>query len=151
MNVNLVILIGRVATQPVHQNNRTYFRLVINEKYKEHEKTTGVTIVCFRRLAEVVNEYVTVGDLLYVQGKIDVYKNDAGEWFTSIVANSVQFAPKQLKHAEAQREYHVERPRKISSHTPEDTDRDAHASDLRQNERSESSDVFDFEEDDLPF
>lgn len=76
---NLVILVGRVGKDPEvrHlESGKTVanFSLATSETYKDQagnkkEETEWHDIVCWKGLAEVVEKYVTKGQMLYIEGK----------------------------------------------------------------------------------
>ena len=75
------------------------FSIAINESYKDKqgqkvEKTEWVNCVAFRKLAEIIQQYVTVGQQLYIEGRIHTRKWQDKEgkdrYTTEIVADSMQ-------------------------------------------------------------
>ncbi len=79
-SVNKVILVGNAGTMPEVKYTPSgipiaKFSLATNERYKDKagewvEKTEWHSIVCWSRLAEIVNEYVTKGSKLYIEGSL---------------------------------------------------------------------------------
>lgn len=79
-SVNKVILVGNIGTQPDSKYTPsgvpvTKFSLATNERYKDRagewaDKTEWHSIVCWSRLAEIVNEYVKKGSKIYVEGSL---------------------------------------------------------------------------------
>ena len=79
-NLNKVMLIGRLGADPElrHTDDGTpvaTFRMVTSEIYKDksgqkQEKSEWHSIVAWRKLAEIVGEYIKKGRLVYVDGKI---------------------------------------------------------------------------------
>lgn len=49
----------------------TSFTVAVNKKWDGGESTTWFKIACWRRLAEVCNEYVRKGRLVFIEGEID--------------------------------------------------------------------------------
>ena len=78
--VNKCIFIGRVGKDPEvrHTADGTAvasFSLAVSESWKgrdgnKQERTEWVNIVAWRKLAEVIGQYVKKGSLLYVEGKM---------------------------------------------------------------------------------
>lgn len=104
---NCAHLLGRVGKKDVkaikNGGNLTVLSLATTDRFKDStgqpvEITTWHHISCFSKLGEVVNQYVQVGDIIFVQGKIQNKKieqgNRAGQFFYSIHANDVKFIPK---------------------------------------------------------
>ncbi|MFC2129045.1 single-stranded DNA-binding protein [Bacteroidota bacterium] len=108
MSVNKVILIGNVGKDPEvrHLENGgpvARFSLATSETFtnKNGEKVTTTewhNVVFWRRLAEVVEKYVTKGSKLYVEGKITHRTWDDKEgnkrYTTEIVGNTMQMLDK---------------------------------------------------------
>lgn len=85
MSINKVILLGNVGQDPevrFSPNGTTFANITLatSEKWKDKqtgeqkEKTEWSKLVFSGRLAEVVEEYVTKGSKLYVEGKLDTRK-----------------------------------------------------------------------------
>jgi single-strand DNA-binding protein len=75
----------------------TTFRVAVNERYGENEKTVWFRVTCWRKLAEVTAQYVTKGKPLLIMGRIDArpYTNRQGDPACSLEleANTVKFLP----------------------------------------------------------
>lgn len=79
--LNKVILIGRCGNDPEIRYTTSgdpvaSFSLATSETWKnkqgnKQEKTVWHNIVIWRKLAEIVGEYVKKGSLLYLEGKIE--------------------------------------------------------------------------------
>src|SRR5258708_8734831 len=79
-SVNKVILVGNVGKDPEVRYSPSgtpvaNFSLATNERFKDRndewqERTEWHSIVAWKRLAEIVGEYVAKGSKLYVEGKI---------------------------------------------------------------------------------
>lgn len=101
MNVNKVILIGRVGNDPkIHNfendNSVAKFSLATSEtfKNKDNKKITNTqwhNVVVWGGLAKVVEKYVKKGDALYIEGKL-VYRHwddkDGNKKYTTEVVGS---------------------------------------------------------------
>ena len=84
MTVNKVFLIGRAGKDPetrymTNGEAVTNLSLATSENYKDkagakQEKTEWHNLTFYKRLAEVVGEYVKKGSMIYVEGKITTRK-----------------------------------------------------------------------------
>jgi single-strand DNA-binding protein len=86
--VNSSIFIGRVGQKPETRqlpsgDKLSTFSMALSEKYKDKngeriEKTTWINCVVFGKQAEIVEQYVDKGSLLYIEAKyqLDVYEKD---------------------------------------------------------------------------
>lgn len=83
--INKVILVGRVGKQPeiryaANGNAIATFSLATSEKYtnkqtgQKQETTDWHQVVIFGKLANVVENYVNKGDMLYLEGKVKTRK-----------------------------------------------------------------------------
>ena len=104
MSLNKAILIGHVGNDPEvrHLEAGTpvaNFRLATSETYKNREgervtQTEWHNVVVWRGLAEVVEKYVTKGQLLYIEGRIRTRawddKDGNKRYTTEIVADNLQ-------------------------------------------------------------
>lgn len=105
MSVNKCILVGRVGKDPeirYMSNGEAVANLTLatSEKWKDkegkqQEKTEWHNITAYRRLAEVLGEYVTKGSALYIEGKIQTRKwqdKDGNDRYTTeIIADKIDF------------------------------------------------------------
>jgi len=100
--MNKVMLIGHVGNDPemIQKDDLSIakFRMATTERWKDrdgynHEKTEWHNIVAFRRLAEIIGEYVSKGTALYVEGRIQTneWNDDDGNprSRTEIIANNM--------------------------------------------------------------
>jgi single-strand DNA-binding protein len=114
--INTAILLGRVGKKEVKPMKSggefTHFSIATNHKYKDatgayQEETTWHNISCFSKLAEIAAKYVHVGELVYVQGKIQNKKIEAGEragqFAYSVIANEIKLLPNGKKSAEKEK------------------------------------------------
>lgn len=102
--VNKVILVGNVGTDPESRympdgNAVTNLSLATSETWKDkntgqqQEKTEWHRLVFYRRLAEIVNEYVKKGSKLYVEGRLQTRsweQDGVKRYSTEIIANEMQ-------------------------------------------------------------
>lgn len=102
-SLNECNFIGRLGADPEMRYTPngacvTSFRIAVDNSYKDKEgnkvaSTDWFKVECWNRLAEVVNEYMRKGQLVFVQGrlKIDEYEQDgAKKYYTKIIARMVQ-------------------------------------------------------------
>ncbi|ADE12194.1 single-stranded DNA-binding protein [Sideroxydans lithotrophicus] len=105
MSVNKVILIGRTGKDPeirymTNGEAVANFSLATSENWKDksgekQERTEWHNCVAYRRLAEVIGEYIKKGALLYIEGKIQTRKwqdKETGKdrYTTEIIVNEMQ-------------------------------------------------------------
>ncbi len=103
--VNKVILIGNVGKDPdvrymPNGNAVANVTLATSESWKDknsgesQERTEWHRVVFFRRLAEIVGEYVKKGSKIYIEGKLQTRKwqDQSGQdrYTTEIVAEQMQ-------------------------------------------------------------
>lgn len=102
--VNKVILIGNVGQDPDVRylssgDAVANISIATSEQWKDKstgekkEKTEWHRVVFFRRLAEIVGQYLTKGSKIYVEGKLQTRKwekEGVDMYTTEIVANQMQ-------------------------------------------------------------
>ncbi len=103
--VNKVILIGNLGADPEVKympNGEAVVNMTVatGESWKDKntgekvEKTEWHRIVAFRRLAEIISEYLQKGSKVYVEGKLQTRKWQDKEgkdnWTTEIIANEMR-------------------------------------------------------------
>ena len=104
-SVNKVILLGTMGRDPeiryVSSNNVPVVRvsLATNERFKDdqgnwQDRTEWHTVVAWRRLAEIIGQYVKKGDRLYIEGKLqtsswDDQKTGEKKYRTEVVADDL--------------------------------------------------------------
>ncbi len=100
--LNKIMLIGRLATDPDSRFTPngaqvTDFRLAVSQNRKQGEEwvedTLFVKITCWGYNAKKVSEGYHKGDLIYVEGRLQIKryeKNDTVQWYTDIVAQNLQ-------------------------------------------------------------
>lgn len=102
--VNKVILVGNLGRDPETRYAQsgtaiTKLNMAIGERKKEGdewiEHTEWVRVTCFGRTAENVQQYLSKGSQLYVEGRMQTskYTDQAGveKWSTEVVAHNVVF------------------------------------------------------------
>lgn len=102
--INKAILLGRLGKDPeirymTDGSPVTTFSMATDEQWKDKngekvQKTEWHKIVTFRKLAEVCGQYLTKGQLVYVEGKIQTRswedKEGAKRYSTEIVADQMK-------------------------------------------------------------
>lgn len=113
MNVNRVLLVGRITRKPELRHTPSGVPVVdlglaMNETYttkggEAAESTCFVDVVVWQRQAEVCAQYLKKGSPVCVEGKLqlDEWKSEQGEKRSRIRirADRVQFMPKQKEEA----------------------------------------------------
>lgn len=109
MNLNRVILIGRVTQDPQLRTTPSgqsvcSFSIATNrnwtdqETHERQERTEFHNIVAWRRLAEISNQYLQKGSLVMIEGRIETrsWNDQAGNkrYRAEIVAENMQLGPR---------------------------------------------------------
>lgn len=99
--MNSVVLMGRLVNDPEFSVAQTgtpmcRFRIAVDRAAQGGQKQSDFfNVVCFRRAAEIVNQYFVKGKPILIQGQIqnDNYtdKNGTQHYAQQIVANNVNF------------------------------------------------------------
>ena len=107
--INKVILIGRLGSDPEVRYTPSgvavaNFSIATSEEWKDKdsgekkERTEWHRIVAWRRLGEICGEYLSKGQQVYVEGRIqtNTWEDKEGNkrYTTEIIANTVQFLGK---------------------------------------------------------
>ena len=114
MNVNQATIIGNVTRDPEVKtfgegNTLTTFAVATNSKRKDSEQVPEYhNIVTFGKLAEICNEYVRKGRLVYIQGRIHTGKwqdeNNVVRSKTDIIASEMLLLDKKQALVSASQE-----------------------------------------------
>ena len=90
--LNNVELIGRVGKDPEirYTNSDKKFAMFSIATNELKDKTTWHNVKAWEKLADLCEQYVKKGDLLYISGRIEYTEKD-GKYYTAIVANTVKF------------------------------------------------------------
>jgi len=125
-SLNKVQLMGRLGQDPDARFTPTgkqvvKFSLAVSNRWKKDgevkENTEWVNIEAWGRLAEVCNEYLRKGSLVYIEGRLktDKYVDDSGEnrYFAKVVIQQMQMLDRKADEdkaiiEEAPAEYAVE-------------------------------------------
>lgn len=117
MNLNKVILIGRLTNDPEAKtipSGQTVcsFGLATNrvwtnqETKQKEEKTEFHSIVLWRRLAEIASQYLSKGSLVLIEGRVQTrsWQDQAGNkrYRTEIVGDNIQLGPKAFSQSNSQ-------------------------------------------------
>ena len=91
--INQVTLLGRVGKDPEIRytpNNKAVamFSIATNELGKD--ATTWHNVKAWENQAELCEQYVKKGDLLYIQGRIEYTEKD-GKYYSAIVIQNLKF------------------------------------------------------------
>lgn len=77
-SVNKIILVGNVGRDPEVRETKTgkrvaNFSLATNRKVSggEEQRTEWHRLVCWNALAQLAEDYITTGDRLYVEGRVE--------------------------------------------------------------------------------
>ncbi len=106
--LNRVQLIGRLGKDPEGRftpsgKKVTHFSLAVSNRWKAadgstKEATEWVNVEAWARLAEICEQYLHKGSLVYVEGRLktDRYEDKGGEtkYYTKVVALSMQMLDK---------------------------------------------------------
>jgi single-strand DNA-binding protein len=96
--INQAIIVGRMGQDPevryaANGNAVANLSIATSKKYKGEEETEWHRVVCFGKLAEVVQQYVNKGDLIGIRGEIRTRKwqDQSGHdrYSTEIIAHNM--------------------------------------------------------------
>lgn len=108
MNVNIVILVGRLTDNPESRTTPggqqvCSFRMATNRTWTDkqgtkQEKVEYHTVVTWRRLAEIASQYLQKGGLVFVEGHLETrsWQGADGQkkYRTEIIADRLQLGPR---------------------------------------------------------
>ena len=108
MNINKALIAGRLTKDPVLRTTQTgkpvaSFSIATSERWKDksgqkQEKASFHNIVLWGRLGEVSAQYLTKGQEVYVEGRIDnrkyTAKDGTEKYITEIIATNMQMGNK---------------------------------------------------------
>lgn len=113
MSLNKVQIIGRMAANPdirSTQNGKVVanFRVGVNSKSKDGDKTEWFRVVAWDKTAEIVRDYFKKGNLVYVEGRQETReweKDEVKHQTPELVAQNVQnLSPKDQGLSEEDRQ-----------------------------------------------
>lgn len=139
MSVNKAILIGNLGNDPELRSTPSgttvcNFSLATSENYKGESKTEWHRCVAFNKTAEIINQYLTKGSKIYVEGKIQTssYEKDGVKRYsTEIIVNQMQFLDSRVQDSGASKKDEQAKP--------------------SVNTKAAASSFDDFSDEDLPF
>lgn len=91
--INQVTLVGRVGKDPEIRyttDNKAVAMFSIATNELGNDKTTWHNVKAWEKRAELCEQYVKKGDLLYISGRIEYSEKD-GKYYTAIVAHTLKF------------------------------------------------------------
>ncbi|MCH8741598.1 single-stranded DNA-binding protein [Patescibacteria group bacterium] len=109
MNLNKVILIGRLASDPEMRSTQAgqpvcNFRMATSRVWtnrdsgQKQEKTEFHNIVLWRRLAEIASQFLIKGSLVLIEGRIETrsWEDASGnkKYKTEVIGERMQLGPK---------------------------------------------------------
>lgn len=104
---NTFSVAGHVGKDPEskdYQNGKTLVNFSVASKTGK-DKTSWFNCTAFGKTAELVNQYVKKGSLIYVSGHIEIEKYEE-KYYTKVIANSVSFLGSKKEDAGQQPETH---------------------------------------------
>ena len=110
-SLNSVFIIGNVGKEAEMRFTPsgkpvTSFSVAVNSKYGENESTEWFNIVTWNKLAETCNQYITKGQQVFVEGRLQTRSwevEGVKHYKTEVIANKVLFLG-QRKQGESQEE-----------------------------------------------
>ena len=96
-NLNRIILVGRLTSDPEARTTldglpMTKFRLAVGRQ--QQSGTDFIDVIAWRRLAEVCGDHLKKGQLVLVEGRIQIrsFEDQTGQrrWATEVVARNMQ-------------------------------------------------------------
>ncbi len=99
--------VGKIDTKTMNNGNKvTNVSMVTSKKFtkdgEKQEKVTWHNVTLFSKLAEIAEKYVSVGDLLYVQGEMDNQKYTTQDGVEKskffIIGHELKLMPKSKEH-----------------------------------------------------
>ncbi|MDO8474240.1 MAG: single-stranded DNA-binding protein [bacterium] len=108
MNVNIVILVGRLTDNPESRTTPggqqvCSFRMATNRAWTDRQGTKQErveyhTVIAWRRLAEIASQYLAKGGLVFVEGHLETRSwqgaDGSKKYRTEIIADRLQLGPK---------------------------------------------------------
>lgn len=112
--INRVTLVGRLTKDPNFTENQVAvanFTVAVNRTFKNkngEQEADFINVVTFRKQAENVNNYLSKGSLVGIDGRIQTrnYENKEGQriFVTEVVADSVQFLEPKSQQSKPQQQ-----------------------------------------------
>lgn len=103
--LNRIQIIGHVGKDPEikflpNGNTVANFSVATTEKKNDEERTEWHNLVVFGKLAEICQDYVRKGSLVYVEGSLrtNKWEKDGKQYSrTEIIVNNIQFLDRKAK------------------------------------------------------
>lgn len=98
-SINKVMVMGRLGNDPQASGSATKLSIATTEKYKDKngvyvDKTEWHRATLFGKLAEIANQYLKKGSLVYVEGKMQTSKwqdkTGADRYTTEIIVSELK-------------------------------------------------------------
>ena len=129
MNLNKAVIIGRLVRDPETKSTPSgstvaNFSVATSRVWNDQsgtrqEKTDFHNIVAWGRLAEIIQQYMTKGSLIMVEGRIETrnYEGQDGvkRYRTEIIANNIQMGPRGTANTSSPRSANEPTPPSASS------------------------------------
>ncbi len=109
-SLNSVSIIGNCGKEPEMRFTPSgkpivSFSVAVNSKFGETESTEWFNIVTWNKLAETCNQYLTKGQQVFVEGRLQTRswedKEGMKHYKTEVIANKVQFLGQHKQGEEA--------------------------------------------------
>jgi single-strand DNA-binding protein len=156
--INQAIIVGRMGQEPevryaANGNAVANLSIATSKKYKGEEETEWHRVVCFGKLAEVVQQYVHKGDLIGIRGEIRTRKwqDNTGHdrYSTEIIAHNMDMLGSKSRSDSQDNTDH--RPKPADNHHPDKGHGHAPDKGMDRNGQSTAADPLDDGFDDIPF
>ncbi len=109
-SVSIIGNVGKEAEMRFTPSGKpvTSFSVAANSKYGENESTEWFSIVTWNKLAETCNQYITKGQQVFVEGRLQTrtWEGDDGvkHYKTEVIANRVLFLGQRKQGEESVKE-----------------------------------------------
>ncbi len=125
MNLNKVFLIGNLTRDPelkTTPNGQSVCNIGVatnriwndRKSGQKQQKVEYHTVILWRRLAEIANQYLTKGSSVFIEGRLQTRnwqdKNGNKRWTTEIIAENMQLGPRTAKKPIAEKPTEEELP-----------------------------------------
>ena len=154
MTVNKVILVGNLGRDPeirytANQDAVANVTIATSETWKDksgekQERTEWHRVVFFRRLAEIVNEYLKKGSQIYIEGRLQTRKwqDQSGQdrYTTEIIADEMRMLGRRAESSTGPAGDAFKQPSRAPSPQPQ-----------ASTQGNQGASAFDDFDDDIPF
>lgn len=105
--LNKVLLQGRLCYAPEAQEYGDSGKLLLSnviavQRDKEH--TNFIRFTAFGKTAEMIQAYISKGDMFIIDGSLDVNQTEEAT-YTTVLVNSIQFCPNAFKEEPKQEKF----------------------------------------------